>query len=275
MKKYIFFAMAAVLAYVLFACSGTDSTEEVPSFLYHSVKPTSEIAEASAMVVSRENFEEDLQYLQENGYTAISLTELLEHYENPDYKLPDKPVLITFDDGYRDNYLYAYPLLEKYDAKAVIFTIGWSVGRDRFILSDDPINPHFTWEEAREMVDSGFIEIGSHTYDMHSQEGLSYGHGEPCGYGLGRITDENADDYAKRIIKDLKKSRKQIEENTGQQAISFAYPYGFYNEEVINMVKAAGFKLAFITESDAFKPSPYEIRRFTINSDVRISDILK
>lgn len=293
-KKYIFLAVALTItiicASLLFGCqneAGTHETlAEVPAFMYHSIKPADQITTPSSMVVSKENFEKDLQYLAENGYTAISLKELEEYYNsqtsavnsggNSDaHQLPDKPIVITFDDGYEDNYLYAYPLLKEYRTKAVIFTIVWSVGRDKFILNDDPINPHFTWEEGREMAESGLVEIGSHTFDMHNQEGFSYGYGEACGYGLGKMTGENKANHTERIMKDLLKSKELIEENIGREAIGFAYPYGFHNDEIIKMVENAGFKLAFITEAEAFRSSPYKIRRFAVKDDVRVSEILE
>lgn len=293
-KKYIFLAATSTIAIIctslLFGCQNDAGTHnaltEVPVFMYHSIRPADEIDTPSSMVVSKEHFEEDLIYLAENGYTAISLKELEEYYKNQEsagnsdgnldgYELPDKPVVITFDDGYEDNYLQAYPLLKKYQTKAGIFTIVWSVGRDRFILNDDPINPHFTWEEAREMVESGLVEIGSHTFDMHNQEGLSYGYGDPCGYGLGKMDGENKGDYTQRIMSDLLKSKELIEENIGQEIIAFAYPYGFHDDDIIKMVEDAGFKMAFITAAETFHSSPYKIRRFTVKEDVRISDILE
>lgn len=283
MKRSILTITVIFLLVFILGCSDNDTVDkdinsvidEVPALMYHSIKPGDDIDEPSSMVVSKENFEQDLIFLSENGYTTISLEELHNYYENPDLDLPEKPIVITFDDGYADNYIYAYPLLKKYEAKASIFTIVWSVGRDKFILNDDPINPHFTWDQAREMVESGLVEIGSHTFDLHNPEGLSYGYEEPCGYGLGRMEGEGQAEYRERILGDLVKSKELIEENIGRQIKSFAYPYGIYDHEIIDLVKEAGFDLAFITEAKTFNPSPYTVRRFTVKDDLRVSQILR
>ncbi|MFA5576881.1 MAG: polysaccharide deacetylase family protein [Tissierellaceae bacterium] len=249
--------------------------DEIPVFLYHMVKEELEEGDSPLMVVSVDKFEEDLRYLQEKGYTAIDLHTLYEAYNRPGTELPQKPVLITFDDGYLNNYEFAYPLLERYNTRASIFMIVWSVGRDKFILNDKPINPHFTWEQAKEMLDSGLIEFGSHTFDLHNPEGLSYGYEEACGYGLGPIKGEGEEDYYNRIYGDLKKSREIMEERLGPSVGALAYPYGFYNDTVIEAVKSAGFQLAFITESQEPKNSPFEIRRIIVGENLKMEEILE
>lgn len=272
-KKY---TLAIILVFLLLitGCNNKFDISNIPVLLYHSVKPELTDTDNQSMVVSTENFEKDLMYLNEKGYNTISLLELAEAYENPKIKLPKKPILITFDDGYIDNYHYAYPLLKKYNSKASIFTIVWSVGRDRFILNDNPINPHFTWEQGKEMIDSGLIELGSHTFDMHSPEGISYGYENPCGLGLSQIEGESEEDYYNRILEDIQKSKEIMEENLGVEVNSLAYPYGLYNETVIKVLDELGFKLGFITDSDEPSKSNFEIRRFSIRNDLRVSDVL-
>lgn len=272
MSKKIVFLLSLIFLSLLSACNKVN-VEDIPVFLYHSIKPELGENDSPYMVVTSENFEKDLKYLKDNGYTPIDLQTLIAAYNNPKLKLPKKPVVITFDDGYLDNYEYAYPLLKKYKSKAAIFTIVWSVGRDKFILTDQPINPHFSWEQGKEMIESGLIELGSHTFDLHSPKGLSYGYGVPCGYGLEAMEGESEGDYYKRLYDDIKRSKELMEENLGVKVNSFAYPYGIYNETVIQVLKDLEFELAFITEAEETK-SVFEIRRFTVTNDVRIEDIL-
>jgi peptidoglycan/xylan/chitin deacetylase (PgdA/CDA1 family) len=227
-----------------------------------------------SMVVTTENFEADLKYLRDNGYNSISLETLIDYYENPKIRLPDKPFVVTFDDGYLNNYEHAYPLLKKYNTKAVIYTIGWSVGRDKFILKNNPITPHFTWEQGKEMLDSGLIELGSHTFDMHSPAGLSYGYEDPAGLGLEAMENESREEYYSRIYKDIEKSKVIMEENLGREINTIAYPYGKYNDVVIQVVKDLGFKLGFIVDSEEENKSIFEIRRIPVTNDIRINALI-
>lgn len=251
-----------------------DLKSDIPILLYHSVIPKLEEEHSRSMVVSEVNFEKDLKYLKENGYETISLEQMEDYYLGEEIQLPEKPIVITFDDGYLNNYEYAYPLLRKYDTKAVIYLIGWSVGRDTFIDSDKEITPHFNWEQAREMYESGLIQFGSHTFDLHNEQGFSYGYGKEVGFGLAIMDDESDEEYKTRVEEDLKKSKIMIEEEIGQEVTSIAYPYGEYNKTLIDMLEELGFKSGLITESDQESKSPFTIRRQTITEDRRISDIL-
>lgn len=251
-----------------------DFKSDIPILLYHSVIPKLEEEHSKSMFVSEVNFEKDLKYLNENGYETISLEQMENYYLGEEVQLPEKPIVITFDDGYLNNYEYAYPLLKKYDTKAVIYLIGWSVGRDTFIDSDKEITPHFTWDQAREMYESDLIQFGSHTFDLHNEQGISYGYGNEVGFGLAMMDDESDEEYRMRVGEDLEKSKTMIEEEIGQDVTSIAYPYGEYNETLLEMLEELGFKSGLITESDQESKSPFTIRRQTITEDRRISDIL-
>lgn len=274
-NKFSKILLILMLIFLLSGCTNMSKLEDMPIFLYHSVKPELEEGDNPSMVVTMENFEKDLKYLRDNGYTSIDLQTLIAAYENPRMKLPKKPFVITFDDGYLNNYEYAYPLLKEYTTKASIFTIVWSVGRDKFILNEKPITPHFTWEQGKEMLESGVIELGSHTFDMHSPAGISYGYENPCGFGLEPMEGESQEDYYERIYNDIESSKILMEENLGEKVETFAYPYGIYNDTVIQVLKDLGFKLAFITESSEKNKSIFEIKRISISNGIRISDVLK
>lgn len=273
-KLYIIILILTLLILVSSCNLINPQDQDIPIFLYHSVKPELEEGDSGSMVVTTENFENDLKYLSENGYTSIDLDTLIDSYNNPKAKLPKKPFVITFDDGYLNNYQHAYPLLQKYNTKAIMHTIVWSVGRDSFVLNDDPITPHFTWDQAREMIDSGLIELGSHSFDMHSPAGISYGYEEDCGLGLAPMEGESNSEYYDRIYKDIERSNLIMEENLGIKVNAFAYPYGIYNDTVIDVVKDLGFKLAFIIDSDEPSKSIFEMRRISIGNNLRLSEVL-
>ena len=108
-----------------------------------------------------------MQLIKENGYEAISFDELIAFAEGKG-ALPEKPVLITFDDGYQSNYEYAFPILKEENMKGTIFAIGVSIGKKEYYKDTvHKMTPHFGKEEIDEMKGSGLISIGSHTYDMH------------------------------------------------------------------------------------------------------------
>jgi hypothetical protein len=95
---------------------------ELVILMYHSLREDESYL--GTYVISPETFEADLIYLQEHGYTSVSVAELIAYVSDPEATLPEKPVLITFDDGHYNNYTYAFPLLKKYNFKALISVVG-------------------------------------------------------------------------------------------------------------------------------------------------------
>ena len=136
------------------ALSADEISTQVPILMYHHL---SEDVTNSEMV-SPEQFEVQIRALSEAGYTGVSFDEL-QAYVLRGEPLPEKPVVITFDDGYRSNYTLAYPILQKYGMKATIFAIGVSFGTDHYKDTDYAITPHFGAAEAAEMTASGLISI--------------------------------------------------------------------------------------------------------------------
>lgn len=248
---------------------------ELPVLLYHRVLPELGPNDSPIMVVSTDKFSADLAYLRDNGYTPLTSAQLLAALEDPLALLPDKPVLITFDDGYMDNYEHAFPLLQEYETPAIMFIIGWSVGRDTMITSRRPITPHFTWDQAQEMLDSGLVEFGSHTFDLHNPPGFSYGYHRPVGHGVGPLDNERRDHaYYRRLYYDLERSRDLIERNLDVPVTTFAYPYGVHSDIAVQVLRDLGFKMAFITESSEPHSSPYLLKRIIVSNDVRLEDLL-
>lgn len=133
---------------------------QVPILLYHHFSE-------QGSGVTPETFELHMRTLAEAGYTAVTFDQLVNYVQRRG-ELPERPVCITMDDGYLSNYEIAWPILERYGMKATIFVIGSSVGHtERYKDTEYPITPHFTWEQGREMVRSGTVDLQCHTYDMH------------------------------------------------------------------------------------------------------------
>jgi len=185
----------------------------VPILTYHKFC-TGESPDAYTINIKR--FEEQMAYLENNGYSVISITQLLKCIENNFF--PEKPVVITIDDGFKSVYNLAFPVLKQYQFPATLFLY------TDFIAND----PHqLSWQEIREMIDGG-MEIGSHT--------LSH-----CNL-LNMKQNESHMDYLKRIDKEMTLSRAILERNTGSSVQSFAYPYGVYSQQIQMLAKQAGYQ---------------------------------
>ncbi len=150
-----------------------------------------------------ERFREDLQWLAGHGYTTVLPSQLA-----AGEPLPQRAVMITLDDGYASNYHIAYPLLQEFQAKAAIALI---VGR-----TDAGDSNYLTWDMCREMVRSGLVEFGSHTYDAHKEQPR----------GIQRMAGESRQAYEARIYPDLRASVELLEQNLGTGVCYFAYPHG-------------------------------------------------
>jgi len=219
-----------------------DSREEIslPILMYHGI--TDNPAQVSEYFILAEDFEKDLQWLADHGYTTVSFQQLADYAENG-ARLPEKPVLITFDDGYYNNYERAFPLLQKYSAKAVINLIG----SESDMYSNQVFRPEgggsITWGEAANLVRSGLVEIGSHTYDLHRTDGSGTGVNKGR-KGADRLPDESYEDYRAALLDDLGRNQQRIADATGQPAIVFAWPYGAWPTDgsADPILKELGFK---------------------------------
>ena len=189
-----------------------EQTGPLPILMYHDV--TDGLTSDNPMVVTTEKLEGDLCWLKENGYHTILPREL-----TAGEPLPEKPVMITFDDGYVSNYRLLFPLLQKYQMKAAICLIV-------SLTDEDPEgHGHLTWDMCREMQASGLVEIASHTYALHNleQNGDYFAKGVN---GIQRKTGESSWQFQMRVLTDLKKSRDILQRELGTAPQLFAYPYG-------------------------------------------------
>ncbi|MBN2795687.1 MAG: polysaccharide deacetylase family protein [Clostridia bacterium] len=209
---------------------------KVPILMYHHISDKPQ----NIAMVTVEKFRKDMEYLKENGYQPIFFDELYEYLQGY-VELPEKPILITFDDGYQSNYNLAYPIMESLEMKFTISVIGWSVGRNTFIDSDVPITPHFSWEEAKVMYDSGLVDFQNHTYDLHSPKGKSYGAQLPVETGVLPMEEESFLDYRIRLSKDLLTLAIEMYENIGRLPNIMCYPYGVSTENSERILKTLGY----------------------------------
>lgn len=185
----------------------------VPILMYHSISPTQN-PYIKSLIVSPEVFQRQMRFLKNNRYNVLSL-EALADLIREKKKIPPRTLAITFDDGYRDNYEYAYPVLKKYNVAATIFVIVNEISR--------PQNDRLSWDEIKEMQDSGLITFGSHAL------------------GAEPLVNIKARGDLKREIFE---SKKVLEEKLGRKVNAFSYPEAKFNDEIRQLVIEAGYKLA-------------------------------
>lgn len=210
---------------------------KLPVIMYHMVLKN---PKNNKFIISEKDFEDDLKYINANGYTTITVNDLIEYTENKK-ELPKKPILLTFDDGAYNNYLYAFPLAKKYNAKFVFSPIAREADRYSEVKDESPEYAHANWEKITEMSKSGNVEIQNHTYNMHSAK-------KPR-IGCTKKDGESQEIYKKKLSKDLEKAQNLIYEKTGIKPTAFFYPFGACSKCSEDVIKSLGFKSTFMCES--------------------------
>jgi len=238
-KRYakFFSVFLSVICFSITASAGLPEEQKlnadsvnVPVIMYHSIsqKVTNE------WTLTPEALEDDLAYLAENGYHAVSPAQLVA-FVDEGTPLPEKPVMLTFDDGCYNNYVTAMPLLEKYDMNMVLSVIGentekWSQAREL-----DERYGHLTWEQLGEMADSGRVELSNHTWAFHTN---AKGRRGAC-----RKQGESLAGYERELTADLSRLQDKLSETCGVEPICFAYPFGARCPEANDILKKMGFRV--------------------------------
>jgi peptidoglycan/xylan/chitin deacetylase (PgdA/CDA1 family) len=205
----------------------------LPVIMYHSIVDDS--SKECQYVVTPETIENDMKYLKEHGYETI-LTEDLVNYISEDKPLPEKPVMITLDDGFYNNVYYLLPLLEKYDMKAIISVVGKFVDEASEHDAHNPDYSYLTWKDISDISDSPHFEIGNHTYDMHSTSSRK---------GCSMLYNESTEEYSEILYADLGKLQSLLETNVHIKPVAFAYPFGYISRESIPVLQELGFIATF------------------------------
>ncbi|MCQ9206996.1 MAG: polysaccharide deacetylase family protein [Omnitrophica bacterium] len=203
--------------------------------MYHSVRGGEKLLEGydQKLVVDLETFQRQMKFLRDWNYKVIPLADFMEMVKAGE-RIPRKTVAITFDDGFRDNYLYAYPVLKEYGFPATIFVLINLIGKRNFL----------TWEDIRRM-EKDIISIGSHTLSHAWLPDL----------------DENS------LRRELLESKRILERNTGQKVVSLSYPLGAFNERVKSLARESGYIGAVATNPGRkkSKDDPYALKRIRIS----------
>ena len=251
----------SLLAIILIICisaviANSEEGISVPIIMYHSI--LKDISKSNKYTITPYVLEEDLKYLSEKGYSTITISDLIAYvYEEKD--LPNKPIILTFDDGHYNNYGYLLPLLEKYNMKAVISIVGSYT--DKFTETDEAnLNySYLRWKDIKELIDTGYIEFQNHTYNLHSNTGKRI--------GTKKLKGETNEQYKKILEEDILKLQKEFEEYTNYTPQCFTYPFGGISNASLDIIKELGFKASLSCEEGINKitknpNSLYLLKRF-------------
>lgn len=235
----------------------------VPVLMYHHVLPS-----GGFIAVTPDNFEDQLAWLARHGYRSVSADEFAAHLEGT--PLPPRSVLITFDDGYLDNWLHAWPLLRKYGFRAVVFLVTSWVGQGppRSLAPGESLPGHheceeliaqgradevmLRWSEIRIMQADGVMEFHSHTH-THTRWDLA----------------PQAGDKNLHMARELAQSREALQASLGRASPHLCWPQGYFDADYARLAREAGFRYLYTTEAfGQNRPGsdPGRIHRFAVRN---------
>jgi len=232
-RKLLILSMVLLLTCAALNAHAEERSVCLPIVMYHHISQNPE--KWNDYVVSEKEFESDLEWLTQHGYETVSVSELLAWYEGG-FTMPEKPVMLTFDDGFESTEAYAEPLLNKYGYKGVVAVIGSVCDKFSQCGEHDPELSNMSWEDVREMSERGVIEVQCHTWNMHTLQPRR---------GCSRMRGESREDYRSALSRDL--SRFLTESNLHGVTLTqtIAYPYGAYTDMTTETVRDFGFLAAF------------------------------
>lgn len=211
---------------------------ELPVLMYHRVVDVVPAFTKKNLHITQQNLENQLSFLKIRGFKSIGFEDLLHR------PIPAKPVIMTFDDGFEDNYHFLFPLLKKYQMKAVIYLLGNRRHRKNFWFFSEKNHNLLKPSQIMEMHKSGLVEFGAHSMNH------------------AKLTELNS----KETRKEVGGSKKALETFLGKPVVSFSYPNGLLNEEIKNITAQEGYTFGIAVNSgpSRFGDDLMEIRRIRI-----------
>lgn len=242
MIKKIILCLSGLSAVLLAVFCGVSSVpainenigRELPIFMYHSVLKDSELS--GKYIITPELLEKDIEYLEKNGFTTVSMQEVIDYVDNGT-ALPEKPVMLTFDDGCYNNYEYVLPILEKHNAHGIFCIVGKYTDYYTDINEANAAYGYMRWIDVYNMSVNPHSETANHSYDFHKFGGGRNGSKKRAG--------ESTAEYKKIFRDDTEKLQDRFRINSVEAPVIYAYPFGAYSKESFDVLKDMGFRATF------------------------------
>ncbi len=251
--KKISISLLVAISTILCLCSYKAPAKSVPILMYHSCKENYP-AEFSDLYITPEALDQQISTLINKGYTFVNYYEVLAYMQGTG-TLPAKPIILTFDDGYLDNYVNVFPILKKYNAKATIFVVT-SALNDQDIEYDESKIQFMTWKQAIEMQNSGLVNIESHTHNH---------------YDLATVSKSEVD-------RQLALSKQYIKAKMGKDTFIISLPFGSGNSNIVQQCKNAGYQMVtfvYPNKVNTIYSSTTSVYRIRATTTTDLNSILK
>ena len=253
MSRIYLFAMLAMVLGLMPTIASASQLNSYKVLCYHNVMDDP-MDHPEKYTISTEALAQQFSWLQEQGYTVISVDDLIAS-KTTGKPLPDKAVMLTFDDGYRSFYTHIFPLLKAFNYPAVFGLVGsWlelkpgekaqypgqNYTRETFLSAD----------EIKEISASGLVEFASHSFDLHhgitaNPQGNTLPAAVSRAYDANTNSYESDDEFVARIRSDLSKNSNVIEQLTGKRPRVMVWPYGIYNKTSVEVARSLGMPINF------------------------------
>ncbi|MBV9614856.1 MAG: polysaccharide deacetylase family protein [Ktedonobacteraceae bacterium] len=227
--------------------------KKIPILMYHSISHDA-APKFKRFAVSPVLFSEHMAYLYQHAYTAVTVTQLVQALSQGSGDLPEKPVVLTFDDGFSDFYTEALPVLKQHSFVATLYLVTAFInGTSRWLRREgEAARPMLTWDQIASISEAG-IECGGHTHTHPELDTLP----------LSRAREE------------IVQCKRLLEQQLGQEVLSFAYPYGYHTTGIKQLVRDAGYTSACAVkyEMTSETTDPFALTRLIVSADMSVNEL--
>lgn len=243
----------------------SDDKLNLPIIMYHNIMDNK--YKESKYEITVRSLEQDLIWLRNNGYTAVNSTMLYDYIDNGN--LPNKVVMLTFDDGFYSYLKYLPSLMDKYDMRCIVGVVGAFTKFNKNTTATEKYK-YLDYDDMAELAKCGRIEIANHTFDNHNIKNGAK--------GIAQRGDESTDEYRNRMGKDILSLENELAKYDLQMSC-YVYPYGLYTKESENIIKSHNYRMSLTCAEKMNKISRqrkdlYLLGRFNRSSNRSCQDII-